>query len=125
MYTNLVDKNIKEYNKIVNIIQSCQDIQHMKCVEKCCLQFLDNCQNRFNTLTKQALKRFWEVDVWEERKRYKEFTELQATEMMNLIKLWRKKYDEYMEEERVKEEEKKMKPKKMKKIIGFNKLLKK
>ena len=122
MYNSFVSANLREYYKIIDVINSCQNEDQFAVASKCFETFLANCDHRLDALTRYRNIHPFKLSNWSNVKKYDAHTREQIGEIKERAEIWAQAYKEFLECERVKKEEKKNKPPKPKKVHGFNKL---
>ena len=127
MYIEYTTRNLKEYHKIVDILESCKNTDHFETVKNVVEQFGKNCDYRDSYLKKRAWKTL-SLKAYKEYREYNKMAHLQVDQIVSICNMWAQQYRDWEEAElkvaeEEKEESKKMPPKKP--IVGFGCLMKK
>lgn len=127
MYIEYTDRNLKEYNKILITLISCQTLSQFDVVKNMAEQFARNCDHRQKTLKKNAWKDLLclSTNGFRNYYSYVESTSIQIENVINHCNEWVHQYDEWLADEKKKEEEIELKKKTRKYISGFTDLFKK
>lgn len=114
MYSEFIDKNLKEYYKILATIETCQNEDQFETINNMFLQFGRNCDFRLGKLRK--------IYTYNQYNKYKHLIEAQIQDIANKSKEWHESYNEWVQEQQRLEEEIKDNPES---IRGYSCLFKK
>lgn len=127
MYIDFTSKNLAEFYKIVQVLDTCEYPTQFDIVKNMARQFGKNCDFRQSKLKKIAYKKLLKFSVqgFDDYFKYKESTSNQVQTIIDKCNLWLTEYDNWVTEQKAKEESNKLKANSKISIIGFQKLFKK
>ena len=124
MYIEYTDRNLKEYNKILNTITSCQNKTHYETIISMAEQFARNSDLRRCNLKKRSMYGILKFSLLEYKEylRYKNSALEQIESIIQHCNDWTQQYDDWtLKQKEI--DEKNQKDKKT--ISGFSELFKK
>lgn len=125
MYMEFTTKNLREYNKIINVLVSCSKPEQFNITKNMVDNFARNCDFRLYKLKRRALFHFYSLNIWKEYKSYRTTTNIQIESIVNHCNEWLKNYDEFLVEQKLQTEKEEQKKKSKKDIKGLASLFKK
>ena len=125
MYIEFTTKNLREYNKIIDVLVSCSKPEQFNITKNMVDNFARNCDFRLYKLNRRALFHFYSLNIWKEYKSYRTTTNIQIESIVNHCNEWLKNYDEFLVEQKLQTEKEEQKKKSKKDIKGLASLFKK
>ena len=125
MYIEFTTKNLREYNKIIDVLVSCSKPEQFNITKNMVDNFARICDFRLYKLKRRALFLFYSLTIWKEYKSYRTTTNIQIESIVNHCNEWLKNYDEFLVEQKLQTEKEEQKKKSKKDIKGLASLFKK
>lgn len=127
MFTKFTTRNLNEYNKIIDVIVSCETPSHHNTAKNMIEQFAKNCDHRIHMLWKNAWIGLLDLSFngFREYNSYKMTTNVQIESVINHCNEWLTQYTQWEQEEKEQEEKQEQKKRAKIDIIGFSPLFKK
>lgn len=125
MYIEFTTKNLREYNKIIDVLVSCSKPEQFDITKNMVDNFARNCDFRLYKLKRRALSHFYSLNIWKEYKSYRTTSNIQIESIINHCNEWLKNYDEFLIEQKSQTEKEEQKKKSKKDIKGLASLFKK
>lgn len=125
MYIEFTTKNLREYNKIIDVLVSCSKPEQFDITKNMVDNFARNCDFRLYKLKRRALSHFYSLNIWKEYKSYRTTSNIQIESIINHCNEWLKNYDEFLAEQKLQTEKEEQKKKSKKDIKGLASLFKK
>ena len=125
-YLNFTSIQLIEYNKIINIIESCTNVIHHTNTINVIKSFGKTCDYRKYILKKQAIIKLLKFDIsgWVEYNKYRIATLEQVQSLIDYSNYWLEQFEAW-EKEQKQENERENNQKERIKILGFANVLKK
>lgn len=101
MFTEYYTKNLNEYNKIIDVLYSCENTDHIECSQNMVEAFVENSNFRLEKLRKRAAKNFWNKLYRKEYKSYKDIVSYQLDDISTTIQAWVDGYKKSLQEESI------------------------
>lgn len=127
IYTEYIDKNLQEYNKISDIIESTENPEQFEITKNVAEQFAHNCDVRLDILKQYAILKSLSLKFkyWKYYFTYKKSSEIQIKSVIIMCNNWLEQYNDYLQQQKIEEEEHKNFLKDKIDILGFSTLFKK
>lgn len=127
MFIEFTTRNLNEYNKIIDVIVSCETPSHHNIAKNMIEQFAKNCDYRIHMLWKNAWYNLFKLNFKGFRKyqSYKLSTNIQIESVINHHNEWLNQYSLWEQEEKELEEKREQKKRSKIDIAGFSVLFKK
>lgn len=129
MYLNFTSKQLVEYNKIINIIESCTNAIHHANTINIIKSFGKTCDYRKYMLKKRAIIKLLKFDIrgWIEYNKYHNATLEQVQSLIDYSNYWLEQFEAWENEQLLQKQENENNEKKKERIYikGFSNILKK
>lgn len=100
MYTEFISKNLREFHKISDTIQSCKNELHFQTTQSLCENFGYMCDNRDNTLKKLWLKNIFNINRYNQWRQYHNTAKEQVDGIVFMMNNWAEQYKSWVDSQK-------------------------